>query len=206
MCARTLSSSLPPSAHQRGVRKGLEREKEKEKRSGLRARAGRREEGWPPCACAAGFLPSPFSRPFSLSLSLSLSLSSLPLVPADVTKAVVNQGGGALNHALFWKWMTGPTDSNGPSPALKGAIETAFGSLDEFKATFNTAAAGVFGSGWAWLVLKPDGKLAVTSTPNQANPLMAPSVAGVGSDGVGIPILGLDVWEHAYYLKYQNKR
>ena len=204
MCARTLSSSLPPSTHQRGVRKGLEREKEKEKRSGLRARAGRREEGWPPCACAAGFLPSPFSRPFSLSLSLSLS--SLPLVPADVTKAVVNQGGGALNHALFWKWMTGPTDSNGPSPALKGAIETAFGSLDEFKATFNTAAAGVFGSGWAWLVLKPDGKLAVTSTPNQANPLMAPSVAGVGSDGVGIPILGLDVWEHAYYLKYQNKR
>ncbi len=122
-----------------------------------------------------------------------------------MAKAVINQGGGALNHALFWKWMTGPTDSNGPSAELKGAIEGAFGSVDDCKAAFNAAAAGVFGSGWAWLVLKPDGKLAITSTPNQANPLMAPA-AGVAPDGAGIPILGLDVWEHAYYLKYQNKR
>jgi Fe-Mn family superoxide dismutase len=123
-------------------------------------------------------------------------------VPAAVSKAVINQGGGALNHALFWEWMVGPTDSNGPSPALKGAIEATFGSVDEFKAAFNAAAASVFGSGWAWLVLKSDGKLAVTTTPNQVNPLMASVVAA----DAGIPILGLDVWEHAYYLKYQNKR
>ena len=124
-------------------------------------------------------------------------------VPDAISKAVINQGGGVLNHSLFWKVMTGPTDSNGPSPALKGAIEASFGSMDEFKTAFNAAAAGVFGSGWAWLVLKPDGKLAVTSSPNQANPLMT---AVVGSEGAGIPLLGLDVWEHAYYLKYQNKR
>lgn len=124
-------------------------------------------------------------------------------VPDALTKAVTNQGGGALNHALFWQWMTGPTDSNGPSPALKAAIEAAFGSVDEFKAAFNAAAAGVFGSGWAWLVVKPGGGLAVVSTANQANPLMA---GAVGAEVAGIPILGLDVWEHAYYLKYQNKR
>ena len=124
-------------------------------------------------------------------------------VPAAVSKAVINQGGGALNHALFWEWMAKPTDSNkGPSPALKGAIEAAFGSVDELKAAFDAAAASVFGSGWAWLVLKSDGKLAVTTTPNQVNPLMASVVAA----DAGIPILGLDVWEHAYYLKYQNKR
>ena len=126
-------------------------------------------------------------------------------VPANVSKAVINQGGGALNHALFWNWMAPANSSNtgGPSPALRSAIEASFGSVDAFKTAFNAAASGVFGSGWAWLVLKPDGKLAVTSTPNQANPLMA---GVVGGESAGIPLLGLDVWEHAYYLKYQTKR
>ena len=95
--------------------------------------------------------------------------------------------------------MTNPSNTNGPSSDVKSAIESSFGSVDELKTKFNAAAAARFGSGWAWLAVK-DGKLIVTSTPNQDNPLM--SVA----DDPSIPILGLDVWEHAYYLKYQNRR
>ena len=95
--------------------------------------------------------------------------------------------------------MTNPSNTNGPSSDVKSAVESAFGSVDEMKTKFNAAAAGRFGSGWAWLAVK-DGKLIITSTPNQDNPLM--QVA----DDPSIPILGLDVWEHAYYLKYQNRR
>lgn len=121
-------------------------------------------------------------------------------VPAEVATAVRNNGGGHWNHSFFWTVMTSPADTNGASGELKAAIEAAFGSVDEMKAKFNAAAAGRFGSGWAWLGAKPDGSLAITSTPNQDNPLMAVA------DEKLIPILGLDVWEHAYYLKYHNRR
>lgn len=113
--------------------------------------------------------------------------------------AVRNNGGGHYNHSLFWKWMK--KDGGGdPSGELGDAINSAFGSLDDFKKKFEDAGATRFGSGWAWLIVKDDGSLAVTSTPNQDSPLM--DIA----DEKGIPILGCDVWEHAYYLKYQNKR
>ncbi|MGY6561374.1 MAG: superoxide dismutase [Luteibaculaceae bacterium] len=112
--------------------------------------------------------------------------------------AVRNNGGGHYNHDLFWNIM-GPNKGGNPSGALAEAIDKAFGSFDAFKETFAKAAATRFGSGWAWLIVK-DGALAVTSTPNQDNPLM--DVAEVK----GTPILGLDVWEHAYYLNYQNRR
>ncbi|PWE01261.1 superoxide dismutase [Marinilabilia rubra] len=113
--------------------------------------------------------------------------------------AVRNNGGGFYNHNLFWKVM-GPNAGGKPDGELLSAIESEFGSFDEFKEKFNNAAATRFGSGWAWLVKKEDGQLAIGSTPNQDNPLMDLS------DFKGTPILGLDVWEHAYYLKYQNKR
>ena len=119
-------------------------------------------------------------------------------IPADIAGVVRNHGGGHYNHTFFWSIMAPPASSNGPSAELKGAIEAAFGSVDEMKAKFNAAAAGVFGSGWAWLVAKPDGTLAITGTPNQDNPLQAALV-----QTAGIPVLGLDVWEHGYYLKYQ---
>ncbi len=118
-------------------------------------------------------------------------ISSLPV-------AVRNNGGGHFNHSLFWSVMK-KNGGGAPDGALSDAINAAFGSLDTFKSKFSDAAATRFGSGWAWLI-KQDGKLAVSSTPNQDNPLM--DVADVK----GTPILGLDVWEHAYYLKYQNKR
>lgn len=117
--------------------------------------------------------------------------------------AIRNYGGGHYNHALFWVNLVPPANSGEPSGALKVAIETNFGSLQNLQDKFNHAAETQFGSGWAWLGVTPDKKLAVTSTKNQDNPLM---------DGIEyyvvkmIPILGLDVWEHAYYLKYQNKR
>ncbi|MGB3465603.1 MAG: superoxide dismutase [Cyclobacteriaceae bacterium] len=112
--------------------------------------------------------------------------------------AVRNNGGGFYNHNLFWQVMS-PDGGGHPSGELASAIDEAFGSFDEFKSKFSDAAATRFGSGWAWLVVN-GGKLEVCSTPNQDNPLM--SVA----DCSGTPILGLDVWEHAYYLHYQNKR
>lgn len=112
--------------------------------------------------------------------------------------AVRNNGGGHFNHSLFWKVMKKGGGGN-PSGELADAISESFGSFESFKDEFAKAAAGRFGSGWAWLI-KKDGKLVITSTPNQDNPLM--DVAEVQ----GTPVLGLDVWEHAYYLKYQNRR
>jgi len=126
---------------------------------------------------------------------------SLEKLMAEMSKfpaAVRNNGGGHYNHSLFWKVM-GPQQGKGPTGELADAINSAFGSFDKFKEAFSTAGATRFGSGWAWLV-KQDGKLAVGSTANQDNPLMDVS------EFKGTPLLGLDVWEHAYYLKYQNKR
>ena len=122
-------------------------------------------------------------------------IADLGSVPEGARTAVRNSGGGHANHSLFWT-VIGPNGGM-PSAGLTSAIDSAFGSFDAFKAEFSQAATTRFGSGWAWLIKKSDGSLAVSSTPNQDNPLM---------DGTGTPILGLDVWEHAYYLKYQNKR
>lgn len=113
--------------------------------------------------------------------------------------AVRNNGGGFYNHALFWSTMS-PTGGGTPTGALAEAIDAAFGSFDAFKDAFSKAAATRFGSGWAWLCVHKGGKVEVCSTPNQDNPLMPE----VGCEG--FPILGLDVWEHAYYLNYQNRR
>lgn len=113
--------------------------------------------------------------------------------------AVRNNGGGHFNHSLFWTVMK-QNGGGAPSGALADAISAAFGSFDDFKTKFNTAGATRFGSGWAWLIVGGDGKLAVCSTANQDNPLM--DIAEVK----GTPILGCDVWEHAYYLHYQNRR
>ncbi|MEZ4721439.1 MAG: superoxide dismutase [Flavobacteriales bacterium] len=113
--------------------------------------------------------------------------------------AVRNNGGGYYNHSLFWKVMS-PNGGGTPTGELADAINSAFGSFDAFKETFNKAAATRFGSGWAWLCVHKGGKVEVCSTPNQDNPLMP----GIGCGGH--PILGLDVWEHAYYLNYQNRR
>jgi len=121
---------------------------------------------------------------------------------AEISKypvAVRNNGGGHYNHSLFWK-LIGPNGGGKPSGDLLAAIEKSFGSFDAFKEEFSKAAATRFGSGWAWLVKQPDGKLVIGSTPNQDNPLMDVS------ELKGKPLLGLDVWEHAYYLKYQNRR
>jgi Fe-Mn family superoxide dismutase len=122
-------------------------------------------------------------------------LARLDQVPEAIRTTVRNNGGGHWNHDLFWKLIT-PNGSDSPSGALAKAIDASFGNLDEFKAKFKAAALGRFGSGWAWLVVNPDGSLAIASTPNQDNPLMEGKRA----------ILGLDVWEHAYYLNYQNRR
>ncbi|MEX1000842.1 MAG: superoxide dismutase [Crocinitomicaceae bacterium] len=113
--------------------------------------------------------------------------------------AVRNNGGGYYNHSLFWKVMS-PNGGGKPSGELADAINSAFGSFDAFKEKFSSAAATQFGSGWGWLCVHKGGKVDVCSSPNQDNPLMP----GVGCGGT--PILGIDVWEHAYYLKYQNKR
>lgn len=113
--------------------------------------------------------------------------------------AIRNNGGGYYNHCLFWTVMS-PNGGGQPSGELAEAVNAAFGSFEEFKTTFSTAAATRFGSGWAWLCVHPGGKVEVCSTANQDNPLMN----GIGCGGT--PILGLDVWEHAYYLNYQNRR
>lgn len=114
-------------------------------------------------------------------------------------KAIRNNGGGFYNHNLFWTVM-GPHQGGRPSGALAKALEASFGSFEEFKTAFSKAAATQFGSGWAWLCVHADGSLKVCATANQDNPLMP----GIGCGGT--PILGLDVWEHAYYLNYQNRR
>jgi superoxide dismutase, Fe-Mn family len=122
-------------------------------------------------------------------------LQNLSSLPDDKQAAVRNNGGGHYNHSLFWEMMS-PDGGGAPSGDLAAAIDAAFGSFDAFKEEFKAAGANRFGSGWAWLVKDSSGKVAVTSTPNQDSPI---------SDGQ-TPLLGVDVWEHAYYLKYQNKR
>ena len=122
-------------------------------------------------------------------------------VPEAIRGAVRNNGGGHFNHSLFWEVMTAPGTGGSPSDALAAAIDSAFGSMDAMKEQFANAAATRFGSGWAWLGVKPGGGLCISSTPNQDNPLMT----GL-TDCDCSPILGLDVWEHAYYLHYQNRR
>ena len=121
-------------------------------------------------------------------------LADLDAVPEDIRTAIRNNAGGHANHAMFWEILS-PNGGGEPTGEIKEAIEAAFGSFDAFKSQFATAATGRFGSGWAWLVLN-DGKLEITSTPNQDSPL---------SEGK-TPVLGLDVWEHAYYLNYKNVR
>lgn len=128
------------------------------------------------------------------SKSIEDLISDMDAIPEDIRTAVRNNGGGHANHTFFWNIMA-PKAGGEPVGELKLAIDEAFGSFTDFKAQFKAAAATRFGSGWAWLVLK-DGKLEITSTPNQDSPLM---------DGA-TPILGLDVWEHAYYLNYKNLR
>jgi len=129
------------------------------------------------------------------------SLNEILQSVSEYPVAVRNNGGGHFNHSLFWS-VIGPDAGGTPTPGgkLSDAIDAAFGSFDAFRKKFAGAAASRFGSGWAWLIVNADGELEVTSTPNQDNPLM--DVADVQ----GTPILGLDVWEHAYYLNYQNRR
>ncbi|TVP99034.1 MAG: superoxide dismutase [Mn] [Planctomycetaceae bacterium] len=134
------------------------------------------------------------------SLAVEALISDLSAVPEDKRGAVRNNGGGHANHSLFWGVM-GPGKGGSPSGELATAIDAAFGSLEELKTKFNAAAATRFGSGWAWLYVD-SGALKVGSTANQDSPLMGATVAGIA----GTPILGLDVWEHAYYLNYQNRR
>ncbi|MDV6373880.1 superoxide dismutase [Deinococcus arenicola] len=127
-------------------------------------------------------------------------ITKLDSVPADKKTALRNNAGGHANHSLFWTVM-GPQGSGKPSGDVMTAIEGAFGSFEDFKKKFEDAAKTRFGSGWAWLVVQ-NGKLAVVSTANQDSPLMGEAISGTS----GTPILGVDVWEHAYYLNYQNKR
>ena len=128
-------------------------------------------------------------------------IANLTAVPEDKRTAVRNNGGGHANHSLFWTVMK-PNGGGQPSGALATAITADVGGFDAMKDAFSKAAATRFGSGWAWLYLKKDGKLAVGSTANQDSPLMGQATAGIE----GTPVLGLDVWEHAYYLLYQNRR
>ena len=127
-------------------------------------------------------------------------ISNLDAVPAEIRAAVRNNGGGHANHSLFWK-ILGPKAGGAPTGRLGGDIQAAFGSFDAFKEKIETAGIGRFGSGWAWLVVN-NGKLEACSTANQDSPLMGKAVTGCD----GAPIFGVDVWEHAYYLKYQNRR
>ena len=122
-------------------------------------------------------------------------VADLAALPEGIRAAVRNNGGGYVNHAMFWRLMT-PGGAGEPTGALASAIDAAFGSVEEFKRRFAAAAIGRFGSGWAWLAADGGGSLEVVSTPNQDTPVMAGKV----------PILGVDVWEHAYYLNYQNRR
>ncbi|MBE3648251.1 superoxide dismutase [Paenibacillus polymyxa] len=135
------------------------------------------------------------SAPELQSKSLEDLISNLDSVPESIRTAVRNNGGGHHNHSLFWE-VIGPNGGGQPTGAIAEAINNELGGYDKFKEDFTKAATTRFGSGWAWLVVGKDGKLAITSTPNQDSPLF---------EGL-TPVLGLDVWEHSYYLKYQNKR
>ena len=134
------------------------------------------------------------------NMSAEEIIANLAHAPADKKGALRNNVGGHVNHSMFWKMM-GPGGAGRPSGELSSAIDEAFGSFDAFKEKLEDAGKTRFGSGWAWLVVQ-DGKLAVVSTANQDSPLMGQELAGVS----GTPILGIDVWEHAYYLNYQNRR
>ena len=134
------------------------------------------------------------------SKSVCELISDLNAVPENIRTAVRNNGGGHANHSFFWSILSG-NSGGAPVGKLAEAINSAFGSFDEFKSKFADAGVTRFGSGWAWLVVKADGGLAVTSTPNQDCPCMKGFV-----DVEGTPVIGLDVWEHAYYLNYQNRR
>ncbi len=134
------------------------------------------------------------------SKSIDALISDLASVPENIRGPVRNNGGGHYNHSLFWKLMA-PSAGGPATGQVGGAITAAFGSFDAFKEKFEAAGVGRFGSGWAWLLVN-GGKLEIASTANQDNPIMGKAVAGCE----GKPILGVDVWEHAYYLKYQNKR
>jgi Fe-Mn family superoxide dismutase len=131
-----------------------------------------------------------------LSKSIGEILKNISSVPDNIRQAVINNGGGHANHGMFWKIMSPPDKSGEPSGNLADAIKSAFGSLDTLRAKINDAGLKRFGSGWSWLVLDRDGKPAVVSTANQDSPYLTGQT----------PILGVDVWEHAYYLKYQNRR
>ncbi|EPJ3804094.1 superoxide dismutase [Mn] [Morganella morganii] len=136
--------------------------------------------------------------PEMANLDIDDLIAQLDKFPADKRTFIRNNAGGHSNHSMFWKSLKTGTTLQGD---LKAAIERDFGSVEAFQAEFEKAAATRFGSGWAWLVLK-DGKLAVVSTANQDSPLMGEAISGTS----GYPIIGLDVWEHAYYLKFQNRR
>ncbi|MCM3549984.1 superoxide dismutase [Alkalihalobacillus clausii] len=136
------------------------------------------------------------NEPSLQSQSLEQLLANIESLPASIQTPVRNNGGGHLNHSLFWQVIAPPTGANEMSPALKEAIDKAFGNFEGFKETFTKAATTRFGSGWAWLVVNESKELEVYSTANQDNPIMDGKQA----------ILGLDVWEHAYYLNYQNRR
>lgn len=139
------------------------------------------------------------SLPEFSRLSAEELIAKLDKVPTEKKTVLRNNAGGHANHSFFWKGLKLGTTLVGD---LKSAVERDFGSVDTFKEKFEQAAATRFGSGWVWLVLKEDGKLAVTSTANQDSPLMGEAMSGAS----GYPIVALDVWEHAYYLKYQNRR
>jgi Fe-Mn family superoxide dismutase len=143
------------------------------------------------------------TAPDLAKLPLDELLGGLPAVSDESLRTTLrNNGGGHWNHDFFWKTLTPAEKSGKPSEALAKAIDSSFGSMDAFKKSFGEAAAKRFGSGWAWLIVQ-DGKLKITSTPNQDNPAMKGLVADAD---LGVPLLGLDVWEHAYYLNYQNRR
>lgn len=127
----------------------------------------------------------------------------IPSLSEGIREGIRNNGGGYWNHKLFWEIMAPEKETGKPSPALSKALDSTFGSMKDFQESFAEAAGSQFGSGWAWLVVRPDGSLVVTQTPSQDNPLM---LGLVEEEDYGTPILGLDVWEHAYYLKYQNRR
>jgi superoxide dismutase, Fe-Mn family len=154
-------------------------------------------------AYVAGLNAALASAPTLAGKPLEAVLSGLPSVADEAVRTQLrNHGGGHWNHTFFWNTLVPAARSGAPSADLSAAIESGFGSMDAFKKSFGEAATKRFGSGWAWLIVR-DGALKVVSTPNQDNPLMKGIVA---DSDLGTPLLGLDVWEHAYYLHYQNRR
>ena len=140
-------------------------------------------------------------HPALAALPVNDLIADLSKVPEGIRAGLRNNAGGHSNHSFFWT-VLGPGKGGAPKGALGDAITSAFGSFDKFKEEFGKTAAARFGSGWAWLYVTKDGKLAIGSTANQDSPLMGKAVAGIE----GKPVIGLDVWEHAYYLNYQNRR